>query len=61
MRERIDASIAAVEATQQDGAGLQPIEPLMETLGGFAIAAGLMYGGIAWSRPAPRPASSFRS
>ena len=30
---------------QQDGAGFQPRQPLMETLGGFAIAAGLMYGG----------------
>ena len=35
--------------------------PLMETLGGFAVATGLMYGGYAWSRWAPRRASSSRS
>ena len=35
--------------------------PLMEMLGGFAVAGCLMYGGYAWSRSARRPASSSRS
>ncbi|HVV41627.1 MAG TPA: ABC transporter ATP-binding protein [Nitrobacter sp.] len=46
MRERIDASIAAVERTNNKMARVSNrSSPLMETLGGFAIAGGLMYGG----------------
>src|ERR1700716_3100765 len=46
MRERIDASITAVERNANKMArGSNRASPLMETLGGFAIAAGLMYGG----------------
>ena len=46
MRERIDASIAAVERNANKMARVSNrSSPLMETLGGFAIAAGLMYGG----------------
>jgi ATP-binding cassette subfamily B protein len=46
MRERIDASIAAVEHNANKMARVSSrSSPLMETLGGFAIAAGLMYGG----------------
>jgi ATP-binding cassette subfamily B protein len=46
MRERIDASIAAVERNANKMARVSNrASPLMETLGGFAIAAGLMYGG----------------
>jgi ABC-type multidrug transport system fused ATPase/permease subunit len=46
MRERIDASIAAVEANANKMARVSNrASPLMETLGGFAIAGGLMYGG----------------
>ena len=46
MSERIDASIAAVEQTNNKMARVSNrASPLMETLGGFAIAGGLMYGG----------------
>ena len=46
MRERIDASIDAVERNANKMARVSNrASPLMETLGGFAIAAGLMYGG----------------
>src|SRR4030088_2521072 len=46
MRERIDASISAVERNASKMARVSNrASPLMETLGGFAIAAGLMYGG----------------
>ncbi|MEA2916558.1 MAG: ATP-binding cassette, subfamily bacterial MsbA, partial [Bradyrhizobium sp.] len=46
MRERIDASIAAVERNANKMAHVSNrASPLMETLGGFAIAGGLMYGG----------------
>ena len=46
MRERIDASIAAVEGNANKMARVSNrASPLMETLGGFAIAGGLMYGG----------------
>jgi len=46
MRERIDASIAAVERNANKMARVSNrASPLMETLGGFAIAGGLMYGG----------------
>ena len=46
MRERIGASIDAVEHTNNKMARVTSrSSPLMETLGGFAIAGGLMYGG----------------
>src|SRR4030081_2696015 len=46
MRARIDASITAVERNANKMARVSNrASPLMETLGGFAIAAGLMYGG----------------
>src|SRR3982751_3652828 len=46
MRERIDASIAAVEGNANKMARVSNrSSPLMETLGGFAVAGGLMYGG----------------
>jgi ATP-binding cassette subfamily B protein len=46
MRERIDASITAVERNANKMARISNrSSPLMETLGGFAIAGGLMYGG----------------
>ncbi|ABD86988.1 ABC transporter ATP-binding protein [Rhodopseudomonas palustris] len=46
MRERIDANIAAVQATADKMAKVSNrASPLMETLGGVAIAASLMYGG----------------
>jgi len=46
MRQRIDASITAVERNANKMARVSNrASPLMETLGGFAIAAGLMYGG----------------
>lgn len=46
MRERIDESIAAVERTNNKMARVQSrSSPLMETLGGFAVAGGLLYGG----------------
>src|SRR5471032_1378930 len=46
MRERMDASINAVERNANKMARVSNrASPLMETLGGFAIAGGLMYGG----------------
>src|SRR3979411_1609991 len=46
MRDRIDASISAVERNANKMARVSNrASPLMETLGGFAIAGGLMYGG----------------
>ena len=46
MRERIDASIMAVERNANKMARVSNrSSPLMETLGGFAVAGGLMYGG----------------
>ncbi|QWG14925.1 ABC transporter ATP-binding protein/permease [Bradyrhizobium sediminis] len=46
MRERIDSSIAAVERNANKMARVSNrSSPLMETLGGFAVAGGLMYGG----------------
>ena len=46
MRERIDASITAVEHNANKMARVSNrSSPLMETLGGFAVAGGLMYGG----------------
>jgi ATP-binding cassette subfamily B protein len=46
MRERIDASIMAVERNANKMARISNrASPLMETLGGFAVAGGLMYGG----------------
>jgi len=46
MRERIDEHITAVERNANKMARVSNrASPLMETLGGFAIAGGLMYGG----------------
>lgn len=46
MQARIDKSIAAVEANANKMSRVQSrSSPLMETLGGFAIAGALMYGG----------------
>jgi ABC-type multidrug transport system fused ATPase/permease subunit len=46
MRERIDTSITAVENNANKMARVSNrASPLMETLGGLAIAGGLMYGG----------------
>lgn len=46
MRERIDVSIDAVEHNANKMARVSNrASPLMETLGGFAVAGGLMYGG----------------
>jgi ABC-type multidrug transport system fused ATPase/permease subunit len=46
MRERIDVSINEVERTANKMARVSNrASPLMETLGGFAIAGALMYGG----------------
>lgn len=46
MRMRIDASITAVELNANKMARVSNrSSPLMETLGGFAVAGGLMYGG----------------
>ncbi len=46
MRERIDASITAVELNANKMARVSNrSSPLMETLGGLAVAGGLMYGG----------------
>ena len=46
MRDRIDASITAVERNANKMARVSNrASPLMETLGGVAIAASLMYGG----------------
>jgi ATP-binding cassette subfamily B protein len=46
MRERIDAGISAVERNANKMARVSNrSSPLMETLGGFAVAGGLMYGG----------------
>ncbi|WP_424627420.1 ABC transporter ATP-binding protein [Bradyrhizobium sp. SYSU BS000235] len=46
MQARIDNSIAAVEANANKMSRVQSrSSPLMETLGGFAIAGALMYGG----------------
>jgi ATP-binding cassette subfamily B protein len=46
MRERIDQSISAVERNANKMARVSNrSSPLMETLGGLAVAGGLMYGG----------------
>jgi ATP-binding cassette subfamily B protein len=46
MRERINENIAHVEGNANKMARISNrSSPLMETLGGFAVAAGLMYGG----------------
>jgi ATP-binding cassette subfamily B protein len=46
MRQRIDASIAAVESNANKMARVSNrSSPLMEMLGGFAVAGGLLYGG----------------
>src|SRR6202047_4205287 len=60
MRERIDASIAAVERNANKMARVSNrASPLMETLGGFAIAGALMYGGYCVVALAATPGEFF--
>src|SRR5260370_25067258 len=60
MRERIDASIAAVGRNPNKMARVSNrSSPLMETLGGFAIAGGLMYGGVALAARRRRPGAGI--
>jgi ATP-binding cassette subfamily B protein len=61
MRERINENIASVERNANKMARISNrSSPLMETLGGFAIAAGLMYGGYsARAGRDPRAVLSF--
>src|SRR3981081_1965216 len=60
MRERIDASISAVERNAKKMARVSNrASPLMETLGGFAIAGGLMYGGYSVVAMGARPGQFF--
>ncbi|MBS0530760.1 MAG: ABC transporter ATP-binding protein [Proteobacteria bacterium] len=60
MRERIDASISAVERTNNKMARVSNrSSPLMETLGGFAIAGALMYGGYSVVALGAKPGQFF--
>ncbi len=60
MRARIDASIAEVERNANKMARVSNrSSPLMETLGGFAIAGGLMYGGYSVVATGATPAQFF--
>lgn len=60
MRERIDASITAVERNANKMARVSNrSSPLMETLGGFAIAGGLMYGGYSVVAMGAQPGQFF--
>src|SRR3978361_970829 len=60
MRERIGASIDAVERNANKMARVSNrASPLMETLGGFAIAAGLMYGGYRGGAKCAEPGALF--
>src|SRR5258707_2160619 len=60
MRERIGASIDAVERNANKMARVSNrASPLMETLGGFAIAPGLMYGGYRASAMGATPGQVF--
>src|SRR5262249_61506784 len=61
MRERINESIAAVERNANKMARVSNrASPLMEMLGGFAVAGGLLYGGYSLGalEPTPRPCLS---
>ncbi|HET6838866.1 MAG TPA: ABC transporter ATP-binding protein, partial [Bradyrhizobium sp.] len=60
MRERIDASINEVERNANKMARVSNrSSPLMETLGGFAIAGGLMYGGYSVVATGATPGQFF--
>jgi ATP-binding cassette, subfamily B, bacterial MsbA len=60
MRERIDASIAAVERNANKMARVSNrSNPLMEMLGGFAVAGGLLYGGYSVVALAATPGQFF--
>ncbi len=60
MRERIDASITAVERNANKMARVSNrSSPLMETLGGFAVAGGLMYGGYSVVATGATPGQFF--
>jgi ABC-type multidrug transport system fused ATPase/permease subunit len=60
MRERIDASISAVERNANKMARVSNrSSPLMETLGGFAVAGGLMYGGYSVVATGATPGQFF--
>ncbi|THD70201.1 MAG: ABC transporter ATP-binding protein [Bradyrhizobium sp.] len=60
MRERIDTSIAAVERNANKMARVSNrSSPLMETLGGFAIAGGLLYGGYSVVATGATPGQFF--
>jgi ABC-type multidrug transport system fused ATPase/permease subunit len=60
MRERIDASIAAVERNANKMARVSNrSSPLMETLGGLAVAGGLMYGGYSVAAMGATPGQFF--
>src|ERR1700744_3110093 len=60
MRERIDVSISEVERTANKMARVSNrSSPLMETLGGFAVAGALMYGGYRVVVSGPTPGEFF--
>jgi ABC-type multidrug transport system fused ATPase/permease subunit len=60
MRERIDASITAVERNANKMARVSNrSSPLMETLGGLAVAGGLMYGGYSVVATGATPGQFF--
>jgi ABC-type multidrug transport system fused ATPase/permease subunit len=60
MRERIDASITEVERNANKMARVSNrSSPLMETLGGFAVAGGLMYGGYSVVATGATPGQFF--
>jgi ATP-binding cassette subfamily B protein len=60
MRERINASITEVERNSNKMARVSNrASPLMETLGGFAVAAGLMYGGYSVVAMSATPGQFF--
>jgi ABC-type multidrug transport system fused ATPase/permease subunit len=60
MRERIDTSITEVERNSNKMARVSNrASPLMETLGGFAVAAGLMYGGYSVVAMSATPGQFF--
>jgi len=62
MRERIDQHISAVENNANKMARVSNrSSPLMETLGGLAVAGGLMYGGYSVVALGATPGSSFHS
>jgi len=62
MQRRIDENIAIVERNANKMARVSNrSNPLMEMLGGFAVAGCLLYGATAWSRSASRPGNSSRS